>query len=445
MRSVVNESALIFSPGAWGRACLLSWGLLWALVLMLGPTSVSAETWVWIDEEGRTHFTDDPKRAPAGSAREVVRGLALADLWAEGLTGPALTTPPGVSGGEEDRATRILASAVADLERGEEARASAAFRSVLRLSPGRPEAHWYLSSMERRRGRYGQAAEHLRSFLVLAGPDLDDFRSTAQSRLSQLEDEQKLADATRLRGPLKWVAAESPHFQIQVDQELDGRSTDFTRRALTDLERARSTVSDYMGVTPAEPLGVMFYGRAAYDRAHGHRFNFRTVGFFDGKIHIAAQAHPSSRLGPLLFHEYAHAVFRERTGGDRPYWLNEGLALEVERRASQSPSLTRSERALLRSRLEAGAWIPLERLNSGFSALSDEQAQEAYLQSVLVVDWLMSRTQPEERARMLDQLGEGFSADQVLGGAVGLSVSEVEAAVWEELRSEFPSMEVLTP
>ena len=138
MRSVVNESALIFSPGTWGRACLLSWGLLWALALMLGPASLSAETWVWIDEEGRTHFTDDPKRAPAGSAREVVRGLALADLWAEGLTGPALTTPPGVSGGEEDRATRILASAVADLERGEEARASAAFRSVLRLSPGRP-------------------------------------------------------------------------------------------------------------------------------------------------------------------------------------------------------------------------------------------------------------------------------------------------------------------
>ena len=46
---------------------------------------------------------------------------------------------------------------------------------------------------------------------------------------------------------------------------------------------------------------------------------------------------------------------------------------------------------------------------------------------------------------MLDELGEGFSIDQVLGRAVGLSLSEVEAAVSEELRSGFPSMEVLMP
>ncbi|MEE3327289.1 MAG: DUF4124 domain-containing protein [Myxococcota bacterium] len=422
-------------------ACLLAMGL----ALAMGPLAVSAETWVWIDDEGLTHFTDDPARVPDGPLLPGTGGGALQGLWADGLTGPEPSTPPGSSGGEKERATRILVSAVADLESGEEARAGAAFRSVLRLSPARPEAHWYLAWIDRRRGRYDQAAEHLRSFITLAGPELEDWRLTARARLAQLEDEKQLADASQLRGPLEWVAAQSPHFQIQIDQALDGRSADFTRRAMVDLERARSTVAEYMGVTPAEPLGVLFYGRAAYDRAHAHRFNFRTVGFFDGKIHVAAQAHPSSSLGPLLFHEYAHAVFRERTGGDRPYWLNEGLALEVERRASQSPSLSRSERAHVRSRLESGDWIPLRSLSAGFSALSDARARDAYLQSVLVVDWIMSRTGPEERARMLDLLGEGFSADQVLSAAVGLSVTQVEAAVWEELRSEFPPMEVLTP
>ena len=435
----VRELAQIARAHLRSRTRLLVAGL----VVGLLPLALGAETWVWIDEQGLTHFTNDSSLVPEGSDR--VRTAGLPDLWAEGLTGPALETPPGSSGGAEERAVRILSSAVDDLARGEEARAGAAFRSVLRLSPGRPEAHWYLAWIDRRRGRYEGAAEHLRNFIILAGPDLEVWRLQARARLSQLEDEQQLADANRLSGPSQWVMAQSPHFEIQVDQDLDLKSSDFTRRAVADLERARAAVSEHMGVVPAEPLGVVFYGRAAYDREHAHRFNFRTVGFFDGKIHVSAQAHPSSQLGPLLFHEYTHAVFRERTGGDRPYWLNEGLALEVERKANGSPSVSRSERALLRGQLESGEWIPLRDLTAGFSGLSDTQARDAYLQSVLVVDWIASRTKPEERARMLDLLAQGFSPDQVLHAATGLSVDQVEAAVWAELRSEFPAMDAFKP
>ncbi|MCH2186477.1 DUF4124 domain-containing protein [Myxococcota bacterium] len=418
---------------------------LWFAGLLVGllPLSAGTETWVWVDEQGLTHFSNDASLLPAESER--VPTAELSDLWAEGLTGPVLETPPGSSGGAEERVLRILGSAVDDLARGEEARAGAAFRSVLRLSPGRAEAHWYLAWIDRRRGRYESAAQHLRSFLASAGPDLDAWRLPASARLSQLEDEQQLADANGLNGPLQWVTAKSPYFEIQVDQDLDLSSREFTRRAMLDLERARSAVSEHMGVVPTEPLGVVFYGRAAYDREHAHRFNFRTVGFFDGRIHVAAQAHPSPQLGSLLFHEYSHAIFRERTGGDRPYWLNEGLAMEIERRASGAPTLSRSEKAVLRGQLESGEWIPLRDLTAGFSGLSNSQARDAYLQSVLVVDWILSRTTPDERARMLDLLGEGFSPDQVLHAATGLSVDQVEAAVWAELRSEFPAMGAFKP
>ena len=64
----------------------------------------------------------------------------------------------------------------------------------------------------------------------------------------------------------------------------------------------------------------------------------------------------------LLFHEFAHAVFAERTGGDRPFWLNEGLAELAERASRGEPGVSRSERALLRRRIDAGEWIPLEHL-----------------------------------------------------------------------------------
>ena len=83
-------------------------------------------------------------------------------------------------------------------------------------------------------------------------------------------------------------------------------------------------------------MGVVFYSKAAYIQAHRHRFSFETIGFFDGQIHVVSAAHPAGELRSLLFHEYSHAVFREKTGGDRPYWFNEGLAELSERPTNES-------------------------------------------------------------------------------------------------------------
>ena len=104
---------------------------------------------------------------------------------------------------------------------------------------------------------------------------------------------------------------------------LHAARSDYAATALRYLNEARTMVSKEIGVEPLEPLGVVFYGRAAYSREHSHRFSFQTVGFFDGRIHVSSPAHPSGSLRSLLFHEYTHAVFRDQTGGDRPYWLNE--------------------------------------------------------------------------------------------------------------------------
>ncbi|MCH7522799.1 MAG: rod shape-determining protein MreB [Chloroflexi bacterium] len=126
-------------------------------------------------------------------------------------------------------------------------------------------------------------------------------------------------------------------------------------------------------------MGVVFYGKAAYLKAHRHRFSFQTVGFFDGQIHVVSAAHPAGELRALLFHEYSHAVYREQTGGDRPYWLNEGLAEISERESLRRKGLTRSERRVLRDVIDAGKWIPLRRLAPNFSGLDDEGARAAYL------------------------------------------------------------------
>ncbi len=415
--------------------------------LIAVPLTLHGETFVWLDEQGVTHFSDDPKAAPSGApldGNEDTHVDRLRALWGSDRTGPVPRTPEGNSSSAEDRVVRMVRGAVDDLERGEGARASAALRSATRVDPRRPEPYWYLADIDRQRGRYGAAIEHLSRFLATAGPSLEPWRKLAKQRLIALEDEQKLADEDGSRGPLRWIASDSPHFRIQLDSDLSKVSPDFARSALGYLDAARDEVSSQIGVAPLEPLGVVFYGRAAYSKANAHRFSFQTVGFFDGRIHVASPAHPSDELRSLLYHEYTHAVFREQTGGDRPYWLNEGLAEQIERMARDEPASTRSERAALRSRIASGDWIPLRQLAPSFSGLSNDDARAAYLEAVVTVEWMAERTDRATRARILQRIGEGRSIDQVLHETLGLDTERLDLAVQARILDEFPSVDAAT-
>lgn len=421
-------------------------GLLLSVLTSLFPTYASrvarAETFVWVDERGVTHLSDDREALPeASQGSEAELGVdRLRSLWDDGFTGPAVPTPAGGSGSDRDRVLRLLQGAVQDLARGETARAAAALRSALRLDPRRPEPHWYLALVDRQRGRFDSAAVHLQAFLDRAGPELEVWRVSARQRLATLGDERRLADESRERRPLELVAKDSAHFRLELDAELSEVSSRYASMALEYLEEARRDVSSRIGVAPLEPLGVVFYGKAAYAQAHRHRFSFQTVGFFDGRIHVASPAHPSDSLRSLLFHEYTHAVFRDQSGGDRPYWLNEGLAEQIERASRRQPASTRSERASLRSRIEAGQWIALRRIAASFSGLTDEEARAAYLQSVVAAEWIDARSDREARRRLLLRLGEGLSIDQALHEMLGLDTDGVDRAVQEAILSEFPDV-----
>jgi hypothetical protein len=416
-------------------------GLL-ALVLLALPLSVASETFVWVDGAGVTHLTDDPSSVPESERGDAdVHVDRLGALWNDGLTGPMPATPKGSTSSLDDRILRMLAGAIEDYGRGEGARATAALRSATRLTPARPEPYWYLAQIDRQRGRYASAAHHLRRFILLAGPELEAWRVRAKKRLALLSDENRLADETAERGPLRLVALESPHFRVQLDSELSEVSSDYAKRAIGYLDDARREVSRRVGIAPLEPLGVVFYGRAAYSRAHQHRFSFQTVGFFDGRIHVSSPAHPSGELRSLLYHEYTHAVFRDRTGGDRPYWFNEGLAEQIERSARHHPASTRTERASLRARIVAGEWIPLRVLAPSFSGLSNSDARAAYLQSVVAVQWIDGQTTRDQRAQILSRIGEGRSADQALYEVLGLDTAGLDTAVQKQVLSEFPDIE----
>jgi tetratricopeptide (TPR) repeat protein len=385
---------------------------------------------VWLDERGVTHLGEGPGERPAG-AREAA-GAELAGLWEEGPLGPPL------EGSGEGRTQRVIRGAAEDLARGETARAAAALESALRLEPRRPEAHWVLAQLDRQRGRFESSRAHLEAFLAAAGDALEPWRGQARRELAALDDELRLADPARTRAPGDFEGRTHPDFRLHYDPGLGQASPDYAARVLAILEEARGRVGERLGTLPAEPMGVVVYGKASYLEAHRHRFSFETVGFFDGRIHVVSRAHPQRELRNLLFHEYAHAVFRERTGGDRPFWLNEGLAELSEREGRSRDGLTRGERVALRGRLDEGGWIPLRQLAPSFAGLDDEGARAAYLESTAAAAWIEAHTTREARALLLARLGEGEAADDALREAVELDTDGVDAAVRSWLRDEFP-------
>ncbi|HEX5068529.1 MAG TPA: hypothetical protein VFY49_20580, partial [Myxococcota bacterium] len=360
----------------------------------------------------------------------------------EGLWDGPLGHAP-VRGGadrEEARIQRLLEGAVADLRRGENARASVALEAILRESPMRPEPHWYLALLDRHRGRYDSAEAHLRTFLASSGDGLEGWRASALRRLGELADERRASDASRASDPDGWLTRDGVHFRLTVDPALGGGSAAFADTVLLYLEQAREAASQRLGAVAVEPMGVVLYGRGTYDRTHADRFSFRTVGFFDGRMHVVSAAHPAGELRALLFHEYVHAVFRGRTGGDQPYWLNEGLAELSERDSRSQPGLTRSERSLLHRRRQASAWIPLERLAPSFSGLDDEDARAAYLQAAAAASWIEVHSDRAARGRLLALLGEGRSDDEALRAALGLDTAAIDAALQRDIASEFANV-----
>jgi hypothetical protein len=408
------------------------------LLALLAPRVAGAEAFVWVDDEGVTHLTDDPESVPEHARERLLpEGSELAELWRDGLLGPP-SPEPAAGGLEEARLDRLFHGALADLRRGETARASVGLESVLRERPAAPEPHFILAILDRRRGRFDSAEAHLRAFLAAAGDRLEPWRRSALRQLASLDDERRLADSERAAGPVRWSHTEAEHFRLVYDAELGAGGDGFAPTVLRYLAEAREQGEALLGVVPAEATTAVLYGKAAYQREHAGRFSFATVGFYDGRIHVVSAAHPAGELRALLFHEYVHALFREHTGGDRPYWLNEGLAELAERTSRGRPALTRGELLLLHQRIEAGRWIPLARLAPSFSGLGDEDARVAYLESAAAAAWIVARTDRGQRARLLGRIARGESADAALLGVLGLDGDALGAALREQVRASFP-------
>lgn len=243
-----------------------------------------------------------------------------------------------------------------------------------------------------------------------------------------------------------WKTVEAENFFLHYDSRLEESTPKYVERAVQALESARKNMQALFGMTATQPISVFLYREEDYRHAVEERFGFATIAFYDGAMHLRAPQSAGVELYALLQHEYFHAVFREQTGGDQPFWLNEGLANIFERNTLQQPALTQAESQELENAVHTERWISLARLGRNFVGLSEEEIRLAYLESTAAALWVQQRVSSERTPKFFAALAaarrRGATLDSGLRAALGVDTDEIDQALRDDF---FVRLEAVSP
>jgi hypothetical protein len=142
----------------------------------------------------------------------------------------------------------------------------------------------------------------------------------------------------------------------------------------------------------------------------------------DGVVRIRLETlQKETELRRVLRHELTHAVIDQKTKGNCPHWLQEGIAQFLD-----GTDVTLTEASLRR---QASPLIPLFRIEGPFRDRDPGSRETAYRESASAVSFLVSRIGRSGLLFLIQRLGEGRPFDRALLEA-GLSYAELQQA-WE--------------
>lgn len=238
--------------------------------------------------------------------------------------------------------------------------AAATFQKALALDPAATQAHKFLGDIYDQRGEIDTAVRH---YEIAARQDPNDAgikgRVLAARRAAVAE-----AELDRLF---------SAHFVVKFHRSTDRAAANTVADRLETVYR---TIGTQMSYFPASRVVVVLYPREQFQRATASPE--WAQGLFDGRIHLAVERVAGDRAAAeaTLRHEYTHVVVHRLSGGQAPAWLNEGLALYMERGPDAAGSWERETRSI-----QAGERPPLAALHRSFLELPPNDASLAYAES----------------------------------------------------------------
>ena len=199
------------------------------------------------------------------------------------------------------------------------------------------------------------------------------------------------------------------HFTILFDGPAD---QPMAARVSEMLESIYWQVGGALGAYPADILTVVLYSKE----------QFRDVtqspswagGVFDGRIRVPVAGRVDEKdLRRVLTHEFTHAVVYNLAPRGVPQWLNEGLAMLMERGGAPP--------------LPPPADVPapsLGELEGSFARLSPADARAAYATSAAATQALLERGGPMVIFNLLANLGYGMKFEDAFERAALMPYSE---------------------
>jgi tetratricopeptide (TPR) repeat protein len=386
----------------------------------------------WID--GETLHYESPAGTIGIPRVELVRVEPSDEPVAEPEAPPRRTTANGTDPVRID--AEIATAFLRDMKAGSEALARRDFReagdrflAASRARPRDPRPRVGYALAEISLGRDELAVTVVQEGLVWApeSADLNELMGDLLNREERVEDavrawrrafaaspndllREKILKGERERNAARDLDLTSTrHFTVRYDGELDD---DLADEVLEYLEERHAMLSDRFRMIPEQPITVILYGERAFRDVT--RAPDWVGGLYDGKVRVPLGGLRTldSRARALLAHELTHAFVHEKTRGNCPRWLHEGLAQQAEGRTTTA---AQRRDALARVRSRGTDWA--------------EEGPLLYPAALSLVDHLTGLRGDRGVVELLESLGDGRTLDDALRDRFGLDY-EALCAGW---------------
>ncbi len=225
----------------------------------------------------------------------------------------------------------------------------------------------------------------------------------------------------------RYETLKTEHFIIRFDAKNDSVLANFMAIYLEEIYKELAVQFDNR---PPGPFQIQIFSR--HEMFSGRVIampDLHTIGACTGPL--VAMCSPRETSGFLqkpfnwnrvIRHELVHVFNLEQTKGLVPHWFTEGLAVRYE-----GPHIPPSWHALLAEKVANNELLDLDNILLGFvRPRSQAQWQQAYLQSLLYVEYLTKTHGEKSIGKMLAAFAEGLDTGPALEKACGVKKEAFE-------------------